>query len=154
MTKPKQLKAALLLQFPQKMLLSESQDVWKSDSGPLLVGKEALMEVIRRRCCSVPIIRQQRPSVANPSKNSFRSTNKIVLATWCIYFLVDHTRLTTWHLPAQKMKPSVVKSSREYTICTIAVRVVLVVHFHTCGGGVWLGVYSLTPGHSKTLLSH
>ena len=30
-----------------KCLLSDFQDVWKSDSGPLLVGKEALMEVIR-----------------------------------------------------------------------------------------------------------
>ena len=30
-----------------KCLLSDFQDVWNSGSGPLLVGKEALMEVIR-----------------------------------------------------------------------------------------------------------
>ena len=149
MTKPKQLKAALLLQFPQESLLSESQDVWKSDSGPLLVGKEALMEVIRRRCCSVPIIRQQRPSVANPSKNSFRSTNKIVLATWCIYFLADHTRLTTWHLPAQKneaFRSQILQRVHNlYYGCSSCTSCA----FSHVWGGVWLSAYSLTRGHSK-----
>ena len=123
------LKTTLLLPFAQTIgkNVSEDQDVWKSGSDPLLVGKEALMEVIRSPPNNTPLCCQPN----NRQKNKTKTNKQTILFHFDEYFFCCTN-------PVKALSMNVLTL---YYLCSFVLLY------------LWLGVYFLTlePTHSSPM---
>ena len=107
--------------------VSEDQDVWKSGSDPLLVGKEALMEVIRSPPNNTPLCCQPN----NRQKNKTKTNKQTILFHFDEYFFCCTN-------PVKALSMNVLTL---YYLCSFVLLY------------LWLGVYFLTlePTHSSPM---